>query len=107
MNARKLFAPALAVCALLGTSGFGGNAFASLTEPVTTHAASQLTEIPRTTVEELRALMTRGDVIVIDVRAPDIYEFGHIKGSRLMPVADMEGQRSSLPRDKQIVTYCS
>ena len=47
-----------------------------------------------------------GDYQLIDVRQPDEYEAGHIPGSRLMPLDELEEQVSSLPPSQDIVFYC-
>ena len=61
----------------------------------------------RITTTELDNLMKQGKVFVLDVRNKDMYDRGHIRGAKLIPVEEV-GQRSKeLPRDRTIVTYCS
>ena len=64
-------------------------------------------EPQRISVEELRALMDAGKVVVVDVRNQSIYDEGHIKGARLIPLDQIPSRAGELPKDKQIVTYCS
>ncbi len=44
--------------------------------------------------------------LVIDVREPQEYEQGHIPGSVLLPLGQLELGHSSLQKGKKIVTYC-
>lgn len=61
----------------------------------------------RITVVELRDLLAKNQAVVIDVRNQAAYDMGHIRGAKLIPVADTLKHIDELPRDKLIVTYCS
>jgi rhodanese-related sulfurtransferase len=52
-------------------------------------------------------LMNQG-ALVIDLRAKDLYDAGHIGEARNVPLADLESQAESLRkwRDKNVITYC-
>jgi rhodanese-related sulfurtransferase len=52
-------------------------------------------------------LMNQG-ALVIDLRAKDLYDAGHIVDARNVPAADLESQADSLKkwRDKNVITYC-
>ncbi len=63
--------------------------------------------VERVTVADLQKLLADGKAVVIDVRLPEQYATGHIKGARSIPLTDMEARAAELPRDKQIVTYCA
>jgi hypothetical protein len=43
---------------------------------------------------------------IIDVRAIESYQAGHIKGAISFPEADVDARVGELPRDKLIVAYC-
>ncbi len=58
------------------------------------------------TSDELRARLAAGDVELIDVREPREWESGRIAGARLMPLATIERELPTLPRDRDIVLYC-
>jgi adenylyltransferase/sulfurtransferase len=59
------------------------------------------------TTAELRQKINAGlDGLLIDVRQPDEYEVAHIDGSRLIPLAELEGQLGSLPKDQTIYVHC-
>jgi phage shock protein E len=64
-------------------------------------------EVPRVTTTELDELMKQGKVVVVDVRTQDMYDKGHIRGAKLIPVNQIGERGKELPRDKKIVTYCS
>lgn len=52
-------------------------------------------------------LAAGADIIVIDARAPERYEQGHIPGAINVPHRTMTAESTaSLPKDKLIVTYC-
>ncbi|WP_343670891.1 FAD-dependent oxidoreductase [Chitinophaga sp.] len=44
--------------------------------------------------------------VLIDVRTPDEYEMGNVKGSINIPVDEIRNKLSSIPRDKDIYIYC-
>ncbi len=65
-------------------------------------------EVPRITAEELKDKLDRkADVIVVDARSKDSFERGHIKGAISMPLEDVEERHKELPRDKEIIFYCT
>lgn len=63
--------------------------------------------IRRITVAELRDLLDKNQAITVDVRDEASFKKGHIRGAKLIPVADVLNHTSELPKDKLIVTYCS
>ena len=56
------------------------------------------------------AKMLRKDpsVMLVDVRTPEEYQQGHLKGCKLMNYydADFRERAKKLPKDKRIVLYC-
>ncbi len=63
--------------------------------------------VKRVTSAELDELMKQGKVFVVDVRNQTMYDAGHIRGAKLIPVGEIANHVDELPKDKQIVTYCS
>ena len=58
----------------------------------------------RVTVEEFKALLAAGRVYVLDVR----YGIDRkIKGAAHVPLGDLEARLADIPRDREVVTYCS
>jgi rhodanese-related sulfurtransferase len=56
--------------------------------------------------EELVARMSRGEVVLVDVRPAQEFEAGHIDGARSVPLAELRQRLDDLPTDKEIVAYC-
>ncbi|ADQ06934.1 FAD-dependent pyridine nucleotide-disulfide oxidoreductase [Caldicellulosiruptor hydrothermalis 108] len=44
--------------------------------------------------------------LILDVRTPEEYEFGHIKGAINIPVDELRSRLNELPKDKKIIVYC-
>jgi hypothetical protein len=58
----------------------------------------------RVTLEEFTRLRAAGKVFVLDVR----YQIEtKIKGATHIPLDQLEARLSELPRDREIITYCS
>ena len=48
----------------------------------------------------------RAEVTVLDVRPSEEYRAGHIPGAISVPLKELKGRLSTLPRDREIVAYC-
>jgi rhodanese-related sulfurtransferase len=67
-------------------------------------AGAQPPPADRIAVEEFKRLRDAGKVYVLDVR----YSIEtKIKGAAHVPLDQLESRLSELPRDREIVTYCS
>jgi hypothetical protein len=66
-----------------------------------------LKAIPRIDATTLHDRMTRGEVVVIDVRDIDSYTASHIAGAIHIPLSRIEGEIPYLKGSKPIVTYCT
>jgi rhodanese-related sulfurtransferase/DNA-binding HxlR family transcriptional regulator len=55
---------------------------------------------------ELRERLSRGDVLLVDVRPPEEYDAGHIDGACSIPLDELEQRLAELPADREIVAYC-
>lgn len=49
---------------------------------------------------------TQPQPFILDVRRPDEYRAGHIRGARLIPLSELQQRVSELPRDRKIVCVC-
>lgn len=92
----------------------------ALWQSVRTTAELQLAEIDRVTAmflrqrqemeavgpEELLRRLEAGEVTILDVRPGLEYEQGHISSARSIPVDELEGRISELPKDGLVVAYC-
>jgi hypothetical protein len=66
-----------------------------------------LKAIPRINATTLHDRMTRGEVVVVDVRDIDSYTASHIAGAIHIPLSRIEGEVPYLKGSKPIVTYCT
>jgi rhodanese-related sulfurtransferase len=64
--------------------------------------------IARITPEELRAMLESGEeVVVVDVRSPLESEQDTVPGALRIPLEEMEQGHGAIPRDRDIVLFCS
>jgi len=56
--------------------------------------------------DELIARLRKGDVVLVDVRPPEEFAAGHIKGARSIPIDELEDRLAELPADREVVAYC-
>jgi 3-mercaptopyruvate sulfurtransferase SseA len=61
----------------------------------------------RITPVELRQLVKKDEALLVDVRSPEAYKAGHVKGARNIPAAEIGNRAGELPANKLIATYCS
>lgn len=57
-------------------------------------------------VNEASEKIKRGEVFILDVRQPDEFKGGHIKGATLIPLGELGSRMSELPSDKDILCVC-
>ena len=56
---------------------------------------------------DLKDRLDRGEtVVLLDVRQPWEYAYGHVPGSRSIPLPDLPDRLDELDADAQIVTIC-
>ena len=70
-------------------------------------AAAGAADAPRVTAEEVKRLAEKGDVVIIDTRTKDSYDFEHAEGALSIPVGELESRLGDLPKDKLIAAYCT
>ncbi|MDX1584892.1 MAG: rhodanese-like domain-containing protein [Thermoanaerobaculia bacterium] len=72
------------------------------------HSSSEpIDNVPRISVEDLRAGLEEGWAVVLDVRSAQQHAAGHIEGSISIPITELEARADELPKDRMIVTYCT
>jgi predicted nucleic acid-binding Zn ribbon protein len=64
-------------------------------------------EVPRISVTEAKARYDAGAAIFVDVRTQGQYETAHIPQAISLPLADLEARYQELPKDAEIITYCT
>ena len=57
-------------------------------------------------VQQGKEMIDNGEVFLLDVRTQEEYNEGHISGSTLIPVQELEARLNELPRNKKILVYC-
>jgi rhodanese-related sulfurtransferase len=57
--------------------------------------------------EDLKPLLGRADVRVVDVRSPEEYASGHLPAAVNIPLAELLDQASSWSRRQRIITVCA
>ena len=58
------------------------------------------------TPQEVSELVARGEIQLIDVRAPDEHEAGRIAGGRLVELTSLSAEAHTIDRDRPVVFYC-
>ncbi|MDG6983096.1 MAG: molybdopterin-synthase adenylyltransferase MoeB [Nitrososphaerota archaeon] len=59
------------------------------------------------TPAQLKKMMDDGEkVVLLDVREPFEHEFGSLRGSRLIPLGELQNRVGELDKDAPIVAYC-
>ncbi len=95
MFSKRALAGALTMLLLLAASAFAQE------------ARRQPAEVARISVAELKELLAANrPVTIVDVRTLDSYE-QKIKGALSIPLGELEARLGDIPRDREIVTYCS
>jgi rhodanese-related sulfurtransferase len=56
--------------------------------------------------DELVQRLSRGEVVLVDVRPREEYEAGHIDGAQSIPIHELEQRIAEMPDDRQVVAYC-
>jgi hypothetical protein len=103
---RRIFIACVMAAALCGgAEGARTRAQGAQQPQPTPHQQQQPTPSDRVAVEELKALLAAGGrVLVLDVR------YGidaKIKGATHITLDQLESRLTELPRDREIITYCS
>jgi rhodanese-related sulfurtransferase len=63
-------------------------------------------EVEQLSAAELEQRLSRGDVVLLDVRPEPEYRAGHIAGARSAPLAALDELAPTLPKRREIVAYC-
>ncbi len=70
--------------------------------------SSYLPEVPRISVEEVKAKMDAGsNIVIVDSRSKSSYDKDHIAGAISLPLSAMTKPYSDLDGYDLIITYCT
>ena len=61
----------------------------------------------RISLEEANEMNGGDDVVIVDVRRPDEYADGYVKGAMFIPVDDVLARIDELPKDKKLLFICA
>ncbi len=64
-------------------------------------------DVPRLSVDEAKAGWDAKSAVFVDVRGQTDYAAGHIANAVSLPLAQIEAGDTSLPREAEIITYCT
>lgn len=77
------------------------------TAPEAPPAEIDIRSLPNTIdVQTTKALQSRNDVVLFDVREPAEYDVGHIGGARLIPLGQVPSRMAEIPKDKTVILTC-
>ena len=69
---------------------------------------SKAHDVKTITKEELSAKLASGDSVqIVNVLKPDYYKLGVIKGSKKIPLNELDQRIGELDKTKEVVTYCA
>ena len=75
--------------------------------PAQAAPADPAAEAPRISVADAKKALDAGKAILVDVRSALSYEQEHAKGAISLPTHEIAARMSELPKDKQIIAYCT
>ena len=75
--------------------------------PTERAAADGAAEAPRVAAEEVKRLAEKGEVVIIDTRGKDAYDYEHAEGALSIPLSELERRLAELPKDKFVAAYCT
>ena len=61
--------------------------------------------VPRVSAQALKRRLDAGEVLVFDVRKKEVFDQGHVKGARSLPIKEWATRAQEVPRDRAIVLY--
>ena len=101
--------PPPATTADTGLEATSTQAGSSVPEPGPTPSLStqSTTEAKRISVAEVQQKLANGTAVLVDVRDLQSFTFLRANGAISIPLPEVAARAGELPRDKQIVTYCT
>jgi hypothetical protein len=64
-------------------------------------------EVPRVYPQEAQQRLEKGQAVLVDVRDKALYDAAHAAGAISIPEAEMAARLNELPRDQEIILYCT
>jgi 3-mercaptopyruvate sulfurtransferase SseA len=69
--------------------------------------ADPLAEAPRISAADAKKALDAGQAVLVDVRSLDAWQDEHAKGAVSIPVNELYARLGELPKDKQVIAYCT
>lgn len=66
-----------------------------------------LAEAPRISAADAKKALDAGQAVLVDVRSLDSWQEEHAKGAVSIPVNELYARLGELPKDKQVIAYCT
>jgi hypothetical protein len=63
--------------------------------------------VSRISLQEAQDKLEQGQVVLLDVRSKSSYDQAHAQGALSVPEEEIVAHLDELPRDKEIILYCS
>ena len=63
--------------------------------------------VPRISLQETQDKLAQGQAILVDVRSKTSYDKSHAEGAISVPENEIGARQNELPRDKDLILYCT
>jgi 3-mercaptopyruvate sulfurtransferase SseA len=63
--------------------------------------------VPRISLDEAQTRLEQGQAVLIDVRSRESYDQAHAAGALSFPEEEVDARLGELPRDKDLILYCT
>ncbi len=89
-----------------GTPTAAGSSQGNTAQPLNT-GSLPYPNVPRIGLEESQDKLAQGSAVLVDVRSSDAYGKSHAVGAISIPEEEIGNRLDELPRDKEIILYCT
>lgn len=94
------------IVGLLASIGRAGEAHLAEVERIVRTFLAQKDELEPVPAAELLARVRKGLVTVLDVRPPEEFAAGHLKGAVNIPIEELARRFDELPKSREVIAYC-
>jgi rhodanese-related sulfurtransferase/DNA-binding transcriptional ArsR family regulator len=94
------------VVALFDALGVAGQAYLADVDRIVRLYFTSKDDLEPVPAADLLERAKKGLVTVLDVRPPEEFAAGHVKGAVNIPIHELERRLAELPRRKEVVAYC-
>lgn len=94
------------IVGLLASIGRAGEAHLAEVERIVRTFLAQKDELEPVPAAELLARVRKGLVTVLDVRPPEEFAAGHLKGAINIPIDELARRFDELPKSREVIAYC-